>query len=228
MLRMPSALIGPAEWTLQHILDALHLEVGRQLLEPARRHQDQLAHRVGIIERVLDRDRAAERIAQRDASADPDRVEKAAQGLDEKIERVGHVLRLGGQAVAGQVGHDRANALLGEKRIVALEVAVTARARTRAVDEHDRIAAGSGFVVMDVVALGRASVFAYGNRGAIAHVTIRVVNLICDRRNAASPDASSVQTIALNGKESDTPVATRERAAAKTTQYFCCDRSIDS
>ena len=77
-----------------------------------------------------------------------------------------------GESVADMVGHDTAVTGLHEIGIIALEVAVAARARSGAVQEHDDITVALVEVV-NTVAVCTVGVVALGQQTLLIHVLSR-------------------------------------------------------
>ncbi|MNN28327.1 hypothetical protein D3C81_1418910 [compost metagenome] len=95
----------------------------------------------GIVQRVLQGNRAPKRIADQHAARQLQCQQLLAQRGDEEIQRVFDIVRLGRQAIAGQVHHHGTEARRGEGRHIAAEVAVAARARPAAMDKDHGFAA---------------------------------------------------------------------------------------
>src|ERR1700735_3899061 len=94
-----------------------------------------------MIERVLECDRAAERVTEQGALAEAELAHQAVDGFDEEIQ---YVVGIGfrRQTKSGQVRHDPSIAIRREHWVVAFEVAIATRAGSAAVKEHDRLARG--------------------------------------------------------------------------------------
>src|SRR5277367_7156585 len=125
-----------------------------------------------MIERVLDCDRAAERVPKQCAVAEAELAYQSVDGFDEEIQ---YVVGIGfrRQTESRQIGHDCSIAIRREQWVVAFEVAIATRAGSATVKEDDRLAA-SGFVIVDREPAVGCDVPAFGNWvGASGHRILR-------------------------------------------------------
>ncbi len=89
-----------------------------------------------MVERDLEGDAAAQRVADEVAAADPMLAKRIEQGLGKQLERIVG-LGLGRGAIADEVGQDDAIARIGEHLRIVAEVGRARRAGTAAMDEDD-------------------------------------------------------------------------------------------
>jgi hypothetical protein len=149
---------SPAAEVPEHGLDAQHVHVGLALLEAARRHEHQLAHARGVVERQPHAHRATHGVAhQVHLLGDAEAVQHAHELRGEVAHEELPLGGLAAVAVAEHVGHQRAVAGRVERRVVALEVAPAAGPGARAVDEEHGAAVGHALGRGDIVEVQRDS-----------------------------------------------------------------------
>ena len=136
----------------EHVRNAGHGQVGVEFLNAAGCHQDEAFHFLWVRQRMTERDRAAQRVAQQRKALQAQRIDEALETVDKKVEVVHRHIGLAAESEAEQVRNDGTKAGLGENRVVGLEVAVSAGTGAGAVQEDDGRPA-SQLVVVQLLAV---------------------------------------------------------------------------